>query len=355
MTYEMPIEGTHQIPGFNGVGVIDLEDYITKKILPPSTKGGEFSHIGVFDLNTIEEDDERLLNIGIREEGNTEERIQAFENEFEVSGYVVKEPPPIIGTNGDIRDGRGRIIAAKRRGERFIPAYFYVITDNSLKSRITDGVKENLRHDVAFPAKMETCVLSCLVLIKHNELNLTEVDVRNYLHSELEVHHKFSAGNITKIVKSVLKRGVGGGDPLVFVQDEKKWKEWCVKANVVVDGKKTVLLCADNNTYPWRAWCQHVLRAIVKNKQPIEIILYSNAHTPKEATDNIQKFKAEMQFVLESSYLMVEKDYASTWTMGNLELPVKTVPYFCYRAIPQVIGKHSSAYKGYRFIEIDKY
>ena len=54
MTYEMPIEGTHQIPGFNGVGVIDLEDYITKKILPPSTKGGEFSHIGVFDLNTIE-------------------------------------------------------------------------------------------------------------------------------------------------------------------------------------------------------------------------------------------------------------------------------------------------------------
>jgi hypothetical protein len=355
MTYEMPIEGTHQIPGFNGIGVIDLEDYITKKILPPVTKGGEFSHIGVFDLNTIDEDDERLLNIGIREEGNTEERIQAFENEFEVNGYVVKEPPAIIGTNGDIRDGRGRIIAAKRRGERYIPAYFYVITDNSFKSRITDGVKENLRHDVSFPAKMETVILSCLVLIKKNELNLSEVDVRNYIHSELEVQRKFSAGNITKMVNSIMNRGVGGGDPLVLVQDDKKWKEWCVKAGVVVDGKKTVLLCADSNTYPWRAWCQHILPAIVKNKQPIEIILYSNEHIPKEAKENIQGFKTELQFILESSYLMVEKDYAPTWPMGNLELPVKNVPYLCYRTIPQVIGKHDSARKGYRFIDIDKY
>lgn len=350
MSYEMPIEGIHQISGFNGIGVINLEDYITKKIMPPKIKGGEFSHVGVFDLDTIEEDDDRLLNIGIREEGNTEERIQTFENEFEVTGFVVKDPPPIIGTNGDIRDGRGRIIAAKRRGERYIPAYYYVITDDSFKSRITDGVKENLRHDVAFPAKMETVILSCLILIKKGELNHSEVDVRNYIHAELEVQNKFSAGNITKIVNAVMKRGVGGGDPLVLVQDAKKWKEWCKKAGVNVDGKKVVLLSADNETYPWRAWCQHILPAIVKNDQPIEIIPYSNKHIPSEAKKNIQNFKAELQFILESSYLMVEKDYAPV-----LNLPVKQVPYFCYRTIPQIIGAHDSARKGYRFIEIDKY
>lgn len=355
MTYEMPIEGVRQIPGFNGVGVINLEDYITKKILPPKIKGGEFSHVGVFDLSTIEEDDDNLLNIGIREEGNTEERIQAFENEFEVVGFLTKDPPPIVGINGQIRDGRGRIIAAKRRGERFIPSYYYVITDDSLKSKITDGLKENLRHDPAFSATMESVILGCLLLIKEQELALSEVEVRKYLHNELEIQYDFAPHNITKIVNSVLQRGVGGGDPLVLVQDAKKWKEWCKKAGVVVDGKKTVLLSADNETYPWRAWCQHILPAILKNDQPIEIIPYSNKHIPSEAKKNIQKFKAELQFILESSYLMVEKDYAPTWPMGNLELPVKNVPYYCYRTIPQVIGRHDSLRKNYRFVEIDKY
>jgi hypothetical protein len=63
-----------------------------------------------------------------------------------IEGFKTKDPPPIVGTNGDIRDGRGRIIAAKRRGERYIPVYYYVITDESLKSKITDGLRENLRH-----------------------------------------------------------------------------------------------------------------------------------------------------------------------------------------------------------------
>jgi len=355
MSYELTIEGVHQIPGFNGTGVINLEDYIAKKVIPPTIKGGEFSHVGVLDLNTLEEDDDRLLNIGIREEGNTEERIQTFENKFEVEGFKTKDPPPIVGTNGDIRDGRGRIIAAKRRGERYIPVYYYVITDDSLKSKITDGLRENLRHDVAFGANMESVILGCLLLIKKGELTLSEVEVRQYLHTELKIQNHFATHNITKIVNSILKRGVGGGDPLVLVQDSSKWKEWCKKAGVVVDGKKVVLLSADNETYAWRGWCQHILPAIVKNDQPIEIIPYSNKHIPSEAKKNIQNFKAELKVMLDASYLMVEKDYAPTWSMGNLELPVKNVPYICYRTIPQIIGKHDSARKGYRFIDIDKY
>lgn len=355
MSYEMPIEGVHQIPGFNGYGVINLEDYITKNILPPKIKGGTFSHIGVLDLNEVDENDDKWLNVGIREEGNTEERILSFENTFEVEGFKTKDPPPLIGTNGDPRDGRGRIIAAKRRGERYIPVFYYVITDNSLKSKITDGLTENLRHDPSFKATMESVVLGCLLLIKRGEMSLTEVEVRKYLHDDLNIQSHFAPNNITRIVTSILKRGVGGGDPLVLVQDAKKWKEWCKKSGVVVDGKKVVLLSADNETYPWRAWCQHILPAIVKNDQPIEIIPYSNKHIPAEARKNVQAFKKELQFCLESSYLMVEKDYAPTWSMGNLELPVKDVPYICHRTLPQIIGKHDSARKGYRFIEIDKY
>ena len=112
MTYEIPyIEGPHRIPGFrgNGPSEINLEDYIEKKVLPPAIRGGRFSHIGILDLDTVDEDDPMWENDGIREEGNTEERLDAFENTYEVEGFKTDVPPPLVGTNGIPRDGRGRV------------------------------------------------------------------------------------------------------------------------------------------------------------------------------------------------------------------------------------------------------
>lgn len=351
MTYEeLPIEGACQIPGFNGVGTIDLKDYNKKELTPPKIKGGVFSHVGVLDLNEVDEDDEKWKNIGIREEGNTEERIQTFENKFEVEGFKTTYVPPMMGTDEDPRDGKGRILGAKRRGERFIPIYYYVITDDSQKSRVTDGLKRNLDHDPAFGATMESVITGCLFLINSNELKLNEVSVRDYLNNEINIQDYFAKHNITKIVKAVLARGKNGGDsPLVLVQDRKKWVTWCEKAGVVIDNKKIFLMSCDNETYPWRAWCQHILPAIMENDQPVEIIPYSNKHIPAEARNNIQKFKNELEFCLESSYLMVSKDYEP------IQLPVKNAPYVCFRTIPQIVGKHNTAYKGYRLINIDQY
>ena len=175
MTYEqLPIEGASQIPGFNGVGIIDLEDYNKKELAPPKIKGGVFSHVGVLDLNEVDENDSKWFNVGIREEGNTEERIQTFENKYEVEGFKTTYVPPLMGTDEDPRDGRGRIIAAKRRGERFIPAYYYVITDDSEKSKVTDGLTENLRHDPSFGATMENVIMGCIFLIAKNELEVMQ-------------------------------------------------------------------------------------------------------------------------------------------------------------------------------------
>jgi hypothetical protein len=350
MTYEMPIEGVHQIPAFNGFpGAINLEDYITKGVEPPKINGGTFSHIGVLDLNEVDENDEKWLNIGIREEGNTEERIQAFENKFELQGFKIKDPPPLLGTNGFPRDGRGRIIAAKRRGERYIPVFYYVITDDSYRSKVTDGLSENLRHDPAFGAGMESVITGCITLISKNELTHSEVAVRDYLHHELKIQLHFAPHNITKIVAQVMARATPDGAPLVLIQDPKVWKKWAEKAGVTIDGKKVVLLCCDNETYPWRAWCQHILPAIVENDEPIEVIPYSKKHVPSTARKNIKGMRDTLDSLCETSYLMVSKDYAPA------AFPMKTKPFICYRTVPALIGKHDVAFKSHRFIEIDKF
>jgi len=352
MTYEIPIQGSRKIPGFNGVGEINLEDYLNENVLPPTIKSGTFSHVGVLDLDGVDEDDDKWLNVGIREEGNTEERIEAFMNKYEVQGWRTSYVPPILSNDGDPRDGRGRIIAAKRHGERYIPVYYYVIEDDSERSRVTDGLTENLRHDPSFRATRESVIRGCLYLIKMNELRLSEAAVLHYLHTELHVERSFSKDNITKIVNGVLSRGVGGGDPLVLVKDRKKWESYCEKAGKKVDNKTVFLLSADSDTYAFRSWCQHILPAIVKNNDPIEIILFTNNHVPAEARKNLKKFQTNLEYFLDASYLMVEKDYAPGWTMGELKLPVKTVPYKIIGCVPQVVGKHESYYKGHRFVQI---
>lgn len=348
MTYEMPIEGCPLIPGFNGVGEINLEDYATKRIQPPEITAGTFSHVGVLDLDTIDENDPEWENVGIREEGNTKDRIDTFENAYEVEGFRTDVVPPMIGTDGKPRDGRGRVIAAKRRGERFIPVFWYSIEDDSEKCRISDGLKQNLRHPASFSATMESVVIGSLYLIKCGELNLNEVNVRNYLHNDLKIQKSFAPHNITKIVNSILNRGVAGGDPLVHVKDRKKWETYCETAGKKIDNKKVFLLSVDNDTYPTRAWCQNILPAVVKNDSPIEIILFTNKHIPTEARKNIKKFQTNLKYFLDASYLMVGKDY-------GLNFPVKSVPYKILGCIPQVVGKHDSYEKSFTFVSIENY
>ncbi len=204
---------------------------------------------------------------------------------------------------------------------------------------------------------MESVVIGCLYLIKCGELSLNEVAVRNYLHDELNIGKRFATHNITKIVQSILKRGVFGFDPFSLVKDRKKWEAYCEKAGKKIDNKNVFLVPTGNNsnTYASRVWCQNIMPAIVKNDAPIEIILFTKNHVPSEALKNIKIFQNNLECFVDTSYLMVEKDYAPGWPMGELKLPVKTVPYKIIGCVPQVVGKHESYERGFRFVDIENY
>ena len=128
----------------------------------------------------------------------------------------------------------------------------------------------------------------------------------------------------------------------------KKHEAYCEKAGYKLD-KKTILLCCDSDTYAYRAWCQYILPAIIKNNDPIRIILFTNNHVPAEARKNVKKFKKNVDYFLEASFLMVAKD------LGLPEIPVKTQPYQLLGCVPQIIGKHDGYRKGSRLVPIDSY
>ena len=132
------IVGPIKLPGFNGVGDINLENFIGMEIEIP--KGYEFESLGSLDLDTeVDELDDIWSNDGVREEGNTEERIQALENNFSIKGFLTNYTPGMGSKDSTGKEnpveGRGRALAGKRNGEKkicciFVRKLFYFFLSN---------------------------------------------------------------------------------------------------------------------------------------------------------------------------------------------------------------------------------
>ena len=347
------IEGINPIPGFNGSQNIDLNVY--EEIDIPTQIDGTFSHIGSIKLDDVDEDDSIWLNDAVRADGNTLERIEDFVNNFEVTGFNTKLVPPIMGTDGKPRDGRGRVIAAKRRGEKYIPALFYTYSNDTERCRISNGLKENLRHDPAYPSTREDVIGGALELIGNKELENDEGKIRDWLHHELNAHRKFNSRNITIIVDSIKWRGENGGKEAVRVRSRQDWERW-IKKNLDLKvnttngkiGNNVWLTSVDNDTYPFRVYVQSVLKSLIsqlksnKNKiikdpiEPPKIILYTNLKTHREARKQIEDFTKILKQIVKDSYTLVSRDYGFP-----TDLVPKSKQYVIIGAVPQLIGKHN--------------
>lgn len=308
MTYELPIVGSQQIPGFNGVGTIDLTDYLSNKVVPPVMEGYKFEYVSNLDLSTVDEDDPAWSNDLIRSEGTIKERIDEFENKFEVSGFKTCYVPPMIDTKQTPIDGRGRVMGAKKRGERFIPVFVYSRIDKTETCRVANGLISNLEHDPATKATREDVVVSALGLIKLGELENDEVDIRSFLMNRIHINKYFNARNITLIVDAITKRAAAG-DAVVRVANREDHVRWCEKkAGIKIDNKKTWLFSVEQDTYAMRALCQAVLDAVVNDKDPAQIVLYTNSHLHSDARKNMKNFVKDLDFYISAAYKMVARD-----------------------------------------------
>ena len=353
MSYELPIVGPHQIPGFNGVGIIDLNDYLSNSVTPPEMEGYVFQYVTHLELSTVDEDDADWLNDLIRSEGTTKERIDEFENKFEVNGFKTCYVPPIIDTDGKPVDGRGRVMGAKKRGERYIPIFVYSRVDKTETCRVANGLISNLKHDPATKATREDCAVAALGLIKLGELKNEEADIRYFLMQRVHVEDYFNARNITLIVNDVIKRAAAG-DAVVRVEGREAQLRWLnKKAGIKIDNKKTWLFSVEQDTYAMRAFCQAVLDSVINDKNPAEIILYTNSHLHSDARDNMKKFVEDLDFYISAAYKMVAKDIFAGNNQMISAFKCSTTPYVILGARPQLIGCHDL--ESNKLIPIDQY
>lgn len=297
------IDGAATAPGFNGVGTINLKDY--QSIEPRKQNDASFLYYTILNLSKVDENDPEMWNIAIRDDQNTEERIQSMQDQFMCFGYSTSYPPACMGTDGKIRDGRGRIIAAKRNGEKYIPVAVYEYEDDSQRNYITNGIIAN-DHPPASRTTSRDIITAGVELCNCGELSPDNASITNWLYDEVDITRFFpsnAGGTITKIADQIEKvYNNGNNEGLVRVQGRKGWESWC-ETNGYPLGKKRLLVSVDNDTYALRTFVE-ILEACNKKYDPIEIILFTNAYCPKKARKGVKDFVKTLENLFQMSHTM---------------------------------------------------
>ena len=344
------IVGPKKLPGFNGVGEINLEDYVGMEIDIP--KGYSFSSLGSLDLvEEVDELEDIWSNDGVREEGNADDRIDSLQNSFSVNGYKIKEPG--MGSkdsNGKELpvEGRGRAIAAKRNREKQMPWVNLIKDEPGELARISAGVLANLKHDPATKATREDVITAGLKLIGDGELNPNPVDINSWLKDRLDIQKVFVQRNITLIVDGIMKR-YREGENAVRIKERGPWMEVLKKDfKIDVDNKTTFLFSMDSDTYSCRAFCEAVLDHGLKT--PVDIICYTKRKLPSEARKKLKKFMTDLDRYTRLIYKVVGDRRDTEFK--------KVDPSKHYRikgCIPQFIVDHQDEWDSKELINTDNY
>ena len=344
------IVGPKKLPGFNGVGEIDLVKYVNTKVDIP--QGYSFSSLGSLDLvEEVDELEDIWSNDGVREEGNADDRIDSLQNSFSVNGYKIKEPG--MGSkdsNGKELpvEGRGRAIAAKRNREKQMPWVNLIKDEPGELARISAGVLANLKHDPATKATREDVITAGLTLIGDGELNPNPVDINSWLKDRLEIQKVFVQRNITLIVDGIMKR-YREGENAVRIKERAAWIEVLKKDfKIEVDNKTTFLFSMDSETYSCRAFCEAVLDHGLKS--PVDIICYTKRKLPSEARKKLKKFMTDLDKYTRLTYKVVGSRRDTEFK--NVD-PSKH--YKIQGSIPQFIVDHVDEWDSKVLINVDDY
>ena len=345
------IVGPKKLPGFNGVGEINLEDYKNREVDIP--EGYEFQSLGSLDIDEeVDELADVWSNDGVRQEGNADDRIDALQNSYSVNGYKTKDDPGMGSKDSNGKElpveGRGRAIAARRNKEKRIPWINLKKTEPGELARISAGVLANLKHDPATKATREDVITAGLKLIGDGSLNPNEVDLNTWLKDRLQITNFFTQNNITLIIDGIIKRHAEG-ENTVRIKERKTWKEILKKDfKIEIDDKTVFLFSMDSDTYSCRAFCEAILEHGSVNS--VEIIAYTNKRLPSEARSKLATFVSDLGKYTRLMYKAVGDRKDCTFKKIN-----PSEHFIIKGCLPQFIVDHADEWDSKELIDIENY
>lgn len=233
-------------------------------------------------------------------------------------GWDISQFPVIVGTDGIPRDGRTRIRAAIKRGEKFIPcALFSYDNSVSVRQNSTNGLLANRKLPYV-PTKWEDFVSTGVAIIRSGEMKCDLKDIENWLYNEADVTYSYSnaGGNITKIAKQIYERASRGGD-LLILRSRDDWKNWIEKSiqkypieyqqNFSVRNIDDLVFYESAGSRADHVLCKHILpnasKGIITN-----IIIYSANDDSEKTKNNHYDFSHQLDEYYNMMYDWINKE-----------------------------------------------
>jgi hypothetical protein len=327
---------------------------------------GKFVKYGWLDVDKFDFVEDNDTNVGIRaDQGENRSSIEFddFTNKVNESGWKICYIPPIfdIKTNRP-RDGRKRMAMARELGVKKLPIMYrsYDSKVGEETSRITSGLKNNLRHDIADETTVEDVVEGLGVLIKSKELAHDEDSIRIYLWEELEIKSHFCTRTINRIIERALALGSDGielvkrlerPDAIAWLNTKAKIK---YTGEIDYDAKVERILFTPSDLSAYRVLCKHIIPN-VKNGIKTEIILYTTKFDPDGATKFMKEFPPLLrdELIGALSY-MVDKVLSPNFSMRH---PFVCKEWCILGAIPQKLNvpDHVYRYKNGMLIDVEDF
>jgi len=340
--------GTPKIrTGFNNRGTINLDEL--EKLPKIDFKDAKFIEFGWLDLTTVDLNDANWKNIGIRAVDDADNRIDSFRVSFSRRGYDMSEFPPCIDTDDNPLEGRGRIKAAIKNGERWMPIARYSRSDTSDRNTVTNGLRANQKKPV-YMSVFDDYVNAGVGLIAKGELEADIQAIDNWLYREVKIDNVIDnsrGGTITKIKNKILERSKIDSS-LIWSLSKTDAEKWITTNLGLAKADFVLINMADNETYAERAW-RHVRDALKNGREPVNLIFYTTDYSPTAARAGLKKSMEYVENLYRDSWEVVMSQLPA---VVKLEIP-ETRPFIFMGALPQIVQNHKI--NGHHLVPVDKY
>lgn len=306
---------------------LDPQEYYKKgwdKKAKRKQKYGRFIKFEKISLKGYNLWDDELSNASVRDDQNKDHADEDMSYDFQKDGWSYEFFPPIISTEGKIKDGRTRIRAALLAGWDFILVAIFSYDDESVSeifASITNGLIAN-NHKIARKATMNDFVKAGKSLIYQELLEREPSAIEEWLLNEVEISNFFDivAGTHTKIKNRIYEETATKSD-IIIDKTREEWIEYIVESRDfkelgILEPDSPTVFNTDNNlivysasrTNARRCFCDSILKNQSKNEEDCKhtyLVLYSNERTEEKVKENVKNFEKDLNTFYTQSVNMV--------------------------------------------------
>ena len=267
--------------------------------------------------------DDQLNNATVRDEQNKDNADESIAYSLETDGWLYDFFPPILSTEGKVKDGRTRIRAALKAGWTHILVAIFSYDETEVSEEyatITNGLIAN-KHYVARTASMADFVKAGTELIRLGELERELSSIEEWLINDVEIGNFFDvgAGTHTKIKKRIYDQSAAPSD-IIIDKDREEWIEYIVKSPEFNElgilepdtptpfGENKLIVYSASRTNARRCFCDPILGNQSKDKAGCKhtyIVLFSNADTEEKVREAVKNFCDDLNTFYVQSVNMV--------------------------------------------------